>query len=68
MSGGMEDARALGEISQELENAAWQLRKAIVQAEQGHRGLSVSIEATVNDVLLEGGWKLVRAEKVEVYR
>ena len=62
MSSGPRDANAVGRIGRDLELAAHRMREAIKTAEAGHRGLTVDIPATVNEVLLPHGWKLVRAE------
>lgn len=64
----MEDASAIGQIDQMLTEAAYLMRDAIEGAEAGHRGLSVPIEETVNEILLPNGWKLVRAEKFTGFR
>lgn len=58
MSDGMSDARAVGAIGRDLEIAAAELRRAINRALAGHRGLSVDVEATVNDYLLYTGFRL----------
>lgn len=68
MSGGMEDASAMSELSKELIDAAYEMRDAVKAAEEGHRGMSIDIEATVNELLLPIGWKLVRAKKFTGYR
>jgi hypothetical protein len=64
----MEDANAVGELGRMLTEAAYLMRDAVEAAGAGHRGLSVPIEETVNEILLPGGWKLVRAEKFTGYR
>ncbi len=51
MSDGMSDANAVGSIATELREAAYVLRDAIERAEAGHRGLTVDIIETVNEVL-----------------
>jgi len=58
MSDGMSDSRAVGEIGSKLERAALELRIAIRRAEEGHRGLTVDILATVNEVLEGTGFEL----------
>ncbi len=67
MSGGMEDANAVGAIGSKLSDAAHELRDAVKEAEAGHRGITVAVEDTVNPILLPSGWKLVRAMKTTVY-
>ncbi len=64
----MEDANAVGGLAVELREAAYEMRDAVKAAEAGHRGLSVDVQAEVNDILLPCGWKLVRAEKFTGYR
>jgi hypothetical protein len=68
VSGGLEDANAVGGLANDLKDAAYVLRDAVKAAEEGHRGIAIDVVATVNEVLLPSGWKLVRAEKVTVYR
>ena len=67
MSGGPEDASAMGRLDDKLREAAYQLRDAIEAAEAGHRGWAIDVK-TANEILLPSGWKLVRAEPVTVYR
>jgi hypothetical protein len=68
MSGGQQEAAALGSLSTELREASYQMRDAVSSAEAGHRGVSIDVQAEVNDILLPCGWKLVRAERFEGYR
>lgn len=68
MSGGQQEAAALGALSSELREAAYQLRDAVKSAEAGHRGVSVNVVDEVNSILLPTGWKLVRAEAFTGYR
>ncbi len=63
MSGGQQEAAALGEMATKLREAAYELRDAIKKAEDGHRGWGVPVEPTVNEILLPSGWKLVRAQQ-----
>lgn len=58
MSDGMSDSHALGRLSRDLEHAAMNLRNAIRHARKGHRGLTVSIEDTVNHWLEGSGYRL----------
>ncbi len=58
MSDGMSDANAVGRIARELEHSAIDLRRAIKRAEEGHRGLTVSVIATVNEHLKGSGYRL----------
>ena len=68
MSGGMEDANAVGRLGVKLREAAYQMRDAIKEAEEGHRGLTVDVLSEVNEIMLPCGWKVVRAEKFTGYR
>lgn len=68
MSGGMEDASAIGGLADKLRDASYELRDAIKAAEAGHRGMSVPVQDEVNEILLPSGWKIVRAEKFTGYR
>jgi hypothetical protein len=63
MSDGMSDARAVGEIGDELSSAAYRLRKALETAKGGHRGMSVQILPTVNAELRGTSFRLVRVEE-----
>ena len=58
MSDGMSDANAVGRIARDLEHAAIDLRFAIKRADEGHRGLTVSIIDTVNEHLRGTGYRL----------
>jgi hypothetical protein len=64
----MEDAAAMGRLAGKLMDKAYDLRDAIEAAQEGHRGHSIDVEHEVNKILLPTGWKLVRAEKVTVFR
>lgn len=68
MSGGQQEAAALGELSSELREAAFKMRDAVKDAEAGHRGMAIDVQETVNEILLPSGWKLVRAEAFTGYR
>ena len=68
MSGGQQEAAALGAMSTELREAAYSMRDAVKSAEDGHRGVSLDVQTEVNEILLPCGWKLVRAEKYTGYR
>lgn len=68
MSGGMEDASAIGELATELREAAYQMRDAIKAANAGHRGWAIDSQHEVNEILLPSGWKIVRAEPFTGYR
>jgi len=68
MSGGLEEARAMGTLSLKLRDAAYELREAAESAKTGYRGVGIDGAHEVNAILLPSGWKLVRAEKVEIYR
>jgi len=68
MSGGMEDASAVGRLGTELREATYQMRDAIKAGEDGHRGLAIDVQDAVNEILLPCGWKIVRAEKFTGYR
>ena len=63
----MSDANAVGELSSKLEQAAWEFRKALERAAAGHRGLSFDVYEAANEVLLPAGYKLVPAQKKEVF-
>lgn len=60
MSDGMSDSRALGSIAGELERAAHQLRAAIQRANDGHRGMSIDVEETVNEILVGTYYRVER--------
>jgi hypothetical protein len=60
MSGGMEDASAVGGISRRLQEATHKLLEAIEEAEAGHRGIGVDVRGTVNEILVPAGWNLQR--------
>lgn len=64
MSDGIRDSRALDSIANELEIAAYALKKALKRASDGHRGLTVSIKAHVNQILQGVGYKLVPTSDV----
>ena len=63
MSDGMSDASAIGRLAQELEEATYKLRDAIKKTEEGHRGISVDIQSTINGVLARSPdckWRITR--------
>lgn len=68
MSGGMEDANAVGRLGTKLTEAAYVMRDAIKEAETGHRGITIDVLETVNEIMLPCGWKIVRATPFTGYR
>lgn len=62
MSDGLSDASAVGRIGDKLEAVAYDLKLAIKAAKQGHRGLTVNIESTVNDVLRGCGYEIRKVQ------
>lgn len=60
MSDGMRDSRILGDLSIKLREASYQLRDAIRDADDGHRGTSIAIVPTVNEILAGTDYILMR--------
>ena len=60
MSDGLSDANAWAELQLDLEIAAGNLRKAIIDVRDGHRGISIDVLAVANQELRGCGYEIKR--------